>query len=96
MSDAVIDASALLAILNDEPGAETVAHYIPGATISSVNLSEVVAKLADNAMPEDAIREAIRVLELKILPFDERLSYSAGLLRPETREKGLSLGDRAF
>ena len=95
MSNVVLDASALLTLLNDEPGAEEVARNVPGAAISSVNLSEVVAKLADNGMPEDAIREAIGVLGLTTLPFDERLSYRAGLLRPETRERGLSLGDRA-
>ncbi|MCP4629876.1 MAG: type II toxin-antitoxin system VapC family toxin [bacterium] len=95
MSKVILDASALLALLNDEPGADEVAQYIPGAAISTVNLSEAVAKLADSGMPEDAIREAIGILELKILPFDESLAYRAGLLRLLTREIGFSFGDRA-
>lgn len=95
MSDVVLDASALLAILNDEPGADEVSPFIPGATINTVNFSEVIAKLAENGMPENEIREALGVLGLKILPFDENLSYKTGLLRPTTKNKGLSLGDRA-
>ena len=46
MSKVVLDASALLALLNSEPGEEVVAKAIPGAIMSTVNLSEVVAKLA--------------------------------------------------
>lgn len=48
MSDGsvVLDASALLAMLNDEPGGEQVASVLPNASIGAVNLSEVVAKLA--------------------------------------------------
>ncbi len=95
MSDVVLDASALLAILNEETGADKVAPFIPGASINTVNFSEVIAKLAENGMPENAIREALNVLGLKILPFDEKLSYETGLLRPTTKDKGLSLGDRA-
>ena len=47
MSEVVLDASALLALLNDEPGAGEVEKTVPGAIISAVNLSEVVAKLAE-------------------------------------------------
>ncbi len=52
MSEVALDASALLALLNREPGYEEIAGTIPHAAISAVNLSEVVAKLVVNGMPE--------------------------------------------
>ncbi|MBI2830339.1 MAG: type II toxin-antitoxin system VapC family toxin [Chloroflexi bacterium] len=95
MPEAVIDASALLALLNVEPGAGMVAEALPNGVISSVNLSEVVAKLSDAGMPENAIRQALQPLGLEIVPFDEEQAYQAGLLRTATQDMGLSLGDRA-
>jgi PIN domain nuclease of toxin-antitoxin system len=92
--DVVLDASALLALLGGESGAELVAAALPQATISAVNLSEVVAKLAEAGMAEGAIRQALRGLGLEIVPFDEEQAYEAGLLRPSTKGIGLSLGDR--
>lgn len=96
MQNHVLDASALLALLNQEPGSERVASCIAnGAVISTVNFSEVVAKLSDAGVPEEVIREALSVLGIAIVDFDTPLSYEAGLLRPLTRQAGLSLGDRA-
>lgn len=95
MPEAVIDASALLALLNAEPGADIVAEVLPGGVISAVNLSEVVAKLCEAGMPEKAIRQALQPLGLEIVPFDEEQSYQAGLLRTSTQDMGVSLGDRA-
>ena len=91
----VLDASALLALLLLEPGAESVGAMLPQATISSVNLSEVVAKLAERGMPEQAIRAAIDPLSLEVTDFTVDAAFHAGLLRPSTRRLGLSLGDRA-
>jgi PIN domain nuclease of toxin-antitoxin system len=92
----VLDASALLALLNDEPGAESVAgHLEAGALISSVNYAEVVAKLCDYGMPEDAIREALASLDLQVEPFSKEHALTSGVLRTRTRHAGLSLGDRA-
>ena len=95
MTEAVIDASALLALLNAEPGADIVAEAIPRGVISAVNLSEVVAKLCSAGMPEKAIHRALQPLGLEVVPFDEQQSYQAGLLRSATQNKGVSLGDRA-
>ena len=95
MSKTVIDASALLALLNAEPGADIVTEALPSGVISAVNLSEVVAKLCDAGMPEKAIRQALQPLGLEIVPFDEEQSYQAGLLRTSTQDMGISLGDRA-
>jgi len=95
VSKVVLDASALLALLNREPGEEEVAKAIPGAIMSTVNLSEVVAKLAENGMPEDVIATALAGIEIEILPFDEAGAYQAGGLRVQTRSLGMSFGDRA-
>jgi PIN domain nuclease of toxin-antitoxin system len=95
LSEAVLDASALLALLNHEPGHKEVARSIPHAAISAVNLSEVVAKLADNGMPEEEIREALESLALEVHGFGRELAYETGLLRPTTKSRGLSLGDQA-
>ena len=95
MPEVVIDASALLALLNAEPGADIVAETLPGGVISAVNLSEVVAKLCDAGMPEKAIHQALQPLGLEIIPFDEEQAYQAGLLRASTQDRGVSLGDRA-
>ena len=91
----VLDASALLAMLNDEPGGERVADMLPQVQISAVNLSEVVAKLAEHGMPEPAIHSALEGLGLKVIDLDRALAYRAGMLRPPTKALGLSLGDRA-
>ena len=91
----VLDASAVLALVNSEPGADVVGAVVSKAAMSSVNLSEVVAKLAVGGMPEEAIREVLEELNLEITPFDSEQAYKAGLLRPLTRPIGLSLGDRA-
>lgn len=91
----VLDASAILALLSSEPGADMVASVIPRGLVSAVNLSEVVAKLTDAAVPNETIHEAIEGLGLDIVPFDVGQAYDAGLLRSLTRAAGLSMGDRA-
>jgi ribonuclease VapC len=80
----VLDASALLAYLGDEPGADAVEMAIADrATIGAVNLAEVLGSLAVAGHDPEEAR------------FDEDLALEAALLRPVTRHAGLSLGDRA-
>ena len=95
MSEVVLDASALLALLNAETGSETVAEALPDSVVSAVNFAEVVGKLAEKGIPEEAIREAVMPLALKVQPFDSEQAWDTGLLRPITKARGLSLGDRA-
>ena len=95
MPEVVIDASALLALLNGEPGADVVEEALPGGIISAVNLSEVVAKLCDTGMPEKAIRQVLTPLGLEIASFDEEQSYQAGMMGLSTQDSGISLSDRA-
>ena len=91
----VLDASALLILINREAGSEIVEEAVTGALMSSVNHSEVVAKLVERGLTEAAIRGALDDLEIEVVAFDAEQSYTAGLLRPATRSGGLSLGDRA-
>ena len=95
MPRVVLDASALLALLNSEPGSRIVEESLSSAAVSAVNLSEVVSKLSERGMPEAEVRTALEGLGLDVRPFDTAMAYSAGTLRPATRGLGLSLGDRA-
>ena len=93
----VLDASALLALLNAEEGAALVAKHVTSgpAVMSSVNYAEVASKLSDYGLPEEAIREALESLGLRVIAFSVSHALMCGLLRRSTREAGLSLGDRA-
>lgn len=94
---AALDASALLALLLDEPGAARVeAVLAEGAAISAVNLAEVFSKQAERghapeAVRERLVREGLLGQVLEVFPFTEEDALEAARLRP----LGLSLGDRA-
>ncbi len=91
----VLDASALLCLINGEPGAERVASVLSQAVISAVNLAEVATKLNELGADEDTARTLLAPLHLAVVPFDEVTAYATGALRAATRGQGLSLGDRA-
>jgi ribonuclease VapC len=95
VSAAVLDASAVIALIMREPGAEAVEAVIASSSMTTVNLSEAVGYFARNGASETEIREWIGALELEIVPLDTELAYSAGFLLPATRRAELSLGDRA-
>ena len=95
MNDYVLDASALLTLLNAEKGADLVQDLLPRSVISSVNLSEVVTRLTLLDMPENEIHEILDVLGLEIIPFDEEQAFQAGVISRLPQPQGLSLGDRA-
>lgn len=95
MSEAVVlDASALLALMDGEPGQEAVAAVLPGALLSAANLAEVVSKLAERGMPAAQAHADALALGIDVEGFDGELALDAGALRPLTRTAGLSLGDR--
>ena len=95
MNKCVLDASAILALLNDESGAGMVQELLPSAIISAVNYAEVVTRLSLLGMPVDEIHEALDMLGLDIISYDEGLSFQTGALAIVTKQYGLSLGDRA-
>lgn len=91
----VLDASALLCLLFDEPGADRVEQVLHEAVVSAANLSEVVAKLIDCGLEGEEALADLRELDFEVVAFDRGQAEGAGLLRAITREAGLSLGDRA-
>ena len=95
MNKVVLDASALLALLNNEAGADMVRELLPDAMISTVNLAEVATRLSLLGMPEEQVREVLSLLGLGVISFDEEQAFLAGLLATQTHSLGLSLGDRA-
>jgi PIN domain nuclease of toxin-antitoxin system len=95
VASAVLDASALLAYVNGETGAEVVAAVIGDALVSAVNLAEVVTKLVERGGSLEQARAALRFIELDVVDFTRPLAEQAGGLVALTRSKGLSLGDRA-
>ena len=91
---AVLDASALLALINSEPGAERVAQALPDACISAVNLSEVAGKLLDKGVSEADVDSHLGGLEIAVIEFDRTAALAAAALRRAV-PRSLSLGDRA-
>lgn len=91
---AVLDASAVLALINTETGWEVASDYLDDAVMSAVNLAEVVGKLEDIGVAPFSTRSIIDLLALVVVPFDETQAFLAGELVTRTRSAGLSLGDR--
>lgn len=96
MSRVVLDASALLAALNGEPGAEKLTlELLSTAVISTVNLAEVQSKLVARGLSPDVAWTAALVPVKEAIPFTAQQAKAAGSMVAETRGLGLSLGDRA-
>ena len=92
---AVLDASALLAYLQREPGAASVRAVLGGALMSTVNWTEVVQKAAGSQSEAAELRGDLESLGLVLEPFSVSQAGIAGSLQEPTMEFGLSLGDRA-
>ena len=91
----VLDASALLCLLFEEPGAERVEAALGSACIGAVNLAEVVGKLVDRGVaPEEAVAD-LRGIDLEVIDMNRAQAEAAGTLRAATRAAALSLGDRS-
>ena len=91
----LLDASAVLALINEEPGADKVEKVLDDAAISTVNIAEVASKLNDFGWPADEIAPLFDHLQLEILPFEMDAALASGQFRSATKKLGLSLGDRA-
>ena len=95
VSKTVVDASAVLAFILQETGAEAVADLRGSGVISTVNLAEVASRLVDLGYTRRKIDAALNDLFLTVEPFGKADATQAALLRTSTRHVGLSLGDRA-
>ncbi len=93
----LLDTSAVLGYLQNEPGWEIVASEIltGQANICVVNVTEVLSKLCDKGMSWPDAQMALNKLALPAEPYTADTALEAARLRPMTRAHGLSLGDRA-
>lgn len=91
----VLDASALLAYLKDELGSDLVDGVLAESVMSSVNWAEVVQKSVAAGVEVDGLLDDLQALGLRIEPFTLEDGEMAGRLWEQTRQAGLSLGDRA-
>jgi PIN domain nuclease of toxin-antitoxin system len=91
----VLDASAVLALLNRETGWQRIETVLPRAAIATPNLAEVLTRLVDAGIPENDAWHAVELLDLETVPFTGGHARTAAQLRPAARGSGLSLGDRA-
>jgi len=91
----VLDASALLAYLREEPGAEVVDGLLADACMASVNWAEVVQTSLSAGVDVEGMREDLQALGMRVEPFLPVDGERAGRLWPLTRQHGLSLADRA-
>ena len=96
MSRVVLDASALLALLDEEPGGEALTpELLRDATASTVNLAEVHSKLVEwGGDPDEAWEDALSPIS-EVAVFTAEHARIAGSLAGKSRGVGLSLGDRA-
>ena len=96
MNKYVLDASALLALFNEEPGAEKVAQILPYSVMSMINASEVIAELANKLaiLPTEG-RYMVDTCINELITFDLEQATEVAHLRKYTAHLGLSLGDRA-
>jgi ribonuclease VapC len=91
----VLDASALLAYLQDEPGSEMIDKVLAESVMSSVNWAEVVQKSIAAGVNTDGMLDDLQALGLRIEPFTTEDGELAGKLWRHTHQAGLSLGDRS-
>jgi len=96
MNEVVFDASAILALIQQEPGGETLTDEIRGnAVANTVNLAEVQGKLVKKGVPPDEAWENALSAISEAVPFTARQAKIAGSLIAKTQKYGLSLGDRS-
>jgi len=93
--DVIADASAILAALKNEPFANVDPRSLVGATVSAVNLCEVLSKLHDDGLNDAQAHAAVSRMDLRAIPFDAEQARIAARLRSITWHAGLSLADRA-
>jgi len=91
----VLDASAILAVIQDEAGTDALRSLETVPLVSAINLVEVHAVMARAGVTSDVIRATLARLRLEVLPFAPTLVEGAAEIHARGRKRGLSLGDAA-
>jgi ribonuclease VapC len=91
----VLDASAVLALLAEEPGADEVEALLDGSAMSAVNLAEVLQKSMQHDVDTEGLEYDLRGLGVELYPFDVIHARATAELWERAPRAGLSLGDRA-
>ena len=90
----LLDASALLALIRNEPGEDRVKAVLDDSAIHAINLAEVVRKMISKGMSASEAETLLADLNLDVIEsFSEAQAYALGRLTPEAQRLGLSLGD---
>jgi ribonuclease VapC len=90
----VLDASAVLALLHDEPGADLVARALNSASLGAANLAEVIGKLVDVEVDVRRLPELLSAAGVVVEPVLAEDAELAGAMRALDGGTELSLGDR--
>jgi PIN domain nuclease of toxin-antitoxin system len=94
VAGAVLDTSAIVALLRDEPGAVVVASHLGDALISTVTLQEVIKAMLVRGFLPDAVKGMVDALGLEVRAHEIEDAWAAALLWDATKAKGSGLGDR--
>jgi ribonuclease VapC len=95
VTERVLDASALIALLLGEPGHTTVRRHLADSYISAVNYSEVLARTGRLCGSPDEAKRRVDRHDVTVIPFDAEQAAVAAAFIPATRAWGLSFADRA-
>lgn len=92
----LLDASALLAFIQEEPGSDAVGTVLDGSLISSVNLSESATRIAARGIDPRPVLDDVLEFGLDVLDFDFRCTMRLIDVQAHEQRLGvrLSLGDR--
>jgi ribonuclease VapC len=89
----VLDSSAVLAILRDEPGAENALEMMVEGVITAINLGEVAQVQFRDGFSRDVIERAIEELAIPVISVDAEIAFTAAEMRMTALAKGMSQAD---
>jgi PIN domain nuclease of toxin-antitoxin system len=89
----ILDASALLVFLHNEPGAERVRIALDSARVSTVNWAEVLQKSLRRQVDINSMQEEFTEIGVTFEPFTPNQAELVAHLWEKTRQFRLSLAD---